>query len=215
MKALRLFSATVLLLNAAAAALPAASLLTNGSFEAVDASASPYFIRSFTSTPGWTQYLDGVDLIHNNYTQGPPVLVSAFDGVQFLDMNQAGSLGGLYQQVAATAGTTYRLTLETAAWAQNSIGGTIGYDLYDPSSATTLATGSYTDRVGGTWISRQLDAVATGNQIGVRIYGVVATQAGIGLDNVGLQALGANTPEPGTFGLLTLACAGLLTLRRR
>ena len=73
----------------------AANLLTNSSFEAVDASAPPYYIRSFASTPGWTQFLDGVDLIHNNYTQGPAVLVHASDGVQFLDMNQAGVLGGL------------------------------------------------------------------------------------------------------------------------
>lgn len=39
--------------------------------------------------PGWTQFADGVDLVHNNYDQpGLPVLVDASDGVQFLDMNQ-------------------------------------------------------------------------------------------------------------------------------
>lgn len=70
----------------AGATLPAASLLTNGSFEAVDASASPCYVRSFASTPGWTQYLDGVHLVHNNYTQANnlAVLVSDSDAVQFL-----------------------------------------------------------------------------------------------------------------------------------
>lgn len=70
-----------------------ANLLVNGSFEAVSAQASPFYLRSFASTPGWTQYANGVDLIHNNYTQGPAVLVDASDGVQFLDMNQAGKAG--------------------------------------------------------------------------------------------------------------------------
>ena len=53
----------------------------------------------------------------NNDTQGPPVLVDASDGVQFLDMNQAGVLGGLFQVVAATVGNSYHLTLDTTAWA--------------------------------------------------------------------------------------------------
>lgn len=65
MKTLQL---SALLLLTSAAALNA-GLLTNGSFEAVDASASPFTIRSFSSTPGWTQTGNGVDLIHNTYTQ--------------------------------------------------------------------------------------------------------------------------------------------------
>ena len=99
MKPSLLITTAALAVLSAASSAHAANLLTNGSFEAVDASASPFFIRSFASTPGWTQFLDGVDLIHNNYTQPPPipVLVHASDGVQFLDMNQTGSLGGLFQ----------------------------------------------------------------------------------------------------------------------
>ncbi|MDZ4798489.1 MAG: hypothetical protein SGI92_10035 [Bryobacteraceae bacterium] len=73
---MRTFSIPTLILLTASASLHA-GLLTNGSFEAVDASASLYTIRSFASTPGWTQNGDGVDLIHNIYTQAPTVLVSA------------------------------------------------------------------------------------------------------------------------------------------
>jgi hypothetical protein len=47
------------------------NLLINGSFEVVDASAPPFVVRSFSSTPGWAQILDGVDLTHNNSRKGP------------------------------------------------------------------------------------------------------------------------------------------------
>lgn len=192
-----------------------ANLLLNSSFEAVDASASPFFIRSSASTPGWTQFGDGVDLIHNSYTQAPTVLLDASDGVQFLDMNQAGALGGIFQVVPSLVGMTYRLELDTAAWAQNAIGGTIGYQLYDPVSNAILAQGSFTDNVGGVWVGRSLDAVATSTQLGVRIQGLAATQAGMGLDNVRLNTINA-APEPSTLALLGIgtSIAGLL-LRRR
>ena len=195
-----------------------ANLLVNPSFEAVDASASPFFIRSFASTPGWTQFGDGVDLQHNSYTQPPPipVLLDASDGVQFLDMNQANVLGGVEQIVSSLIGTTYRLDLDTAAWAQNSIGGTLGYQLYDPTSSVILAQGSFTDNVGGTWVGRSLVAVATGPQIGVRIQGLVATQAGMGLDNVRLNAVPSSAaPEPATITLLALGGALALARRKR
>jgi hypothetical protein len=170
--------------------------LINGSFEARvvtqadTCQGGPWCVRSFDSTPGWTQILDGVDLIQNNYSQGTDpqfaVLVQASDGVNWVDMNQAGSLGGLEQVVSATVGATYQLTLDTCAWAGNSIPGTIGYQLYDPGTMSVLANDMYTDSVGGTWITKQIQAAATSNSIGVRIQGLAAHQAGMGLDNVRL-----------------------------
>ncbi|MBV9889623.1 MAG: hypothetical protein JO090_01895, partial [Rhizobacter sp.] len=124
-----LLASAFLAAGSAASSAHAANLLTNGSFEDRVVTAAdtcqglPYCVRSFTSTPGWTQFGDGVDLINNNYTQPPPVLVSAFDGVNFLDMNQAGLLGGLFQTVSATVGEQFHLSLETTAWATNSRGG--------------------------------------------------------------------------------------------
>jgi hypothetical protein len=170
-----------------------ANLLINGSFEARVLTAADncqgytWCLRSSDSVPGWTQYLDGVDLLHNSYVQpavGTEVLVDASNGVQFVDMNQTSSLGGLYQVVSATPGAIYTLHLDTTAWAKNALGGTLGYELYDPSSNTVLASGEYKDSVGGTWITRTLSAAATSSQIGVRIRALVTTQAGMGLDNV-------------------------------
>ena len=206
--------AAMTLAGSLAAGAAHANLLTNPSFEAVDASAPPYYIRSSTNTPGWTHVLDGVDLIHNDYTQPPPVLVDASDGVQFLDMNQAmpAGLGGLYQEVAATPGMSYDLALDTAAWATNAVGGKIAYWLYDPASNTVLASGEYQDSVGGTWVTRTLSAVALSNSIGVRIEGLIATQAGMGLDNV---VLVAQVPEPATTVLFGSGLALLLGFAAR
>jgi PEP-CTERM motif/Protein of unknown function (DUF642) len=192
------------------APVSAANLLTNGSFEARIVTAAdvtnpggPWSVRDFASTPGWTQILDGVDLIHNNYAQGPSVLVDASDGVNFIDMNQTGLIGGLEQIVAAVTGQSYTLTLDTTAWATNAIGGTIGYELFDPTSAAILASGSYQDSVGGAWITRTLSAAATSTSIGVRIKAIQSTQAGMGLDNVRLTtvAIGA-VPEPATWAMM-------------
>jgi len=108
---------------------------------------------------------------------GYEVLVDAPDGMQFLDMNQevAGGLGGVTQVVAANQGASYTLTLDITAWARNSVGGSVGYELYDPTSNAVLASGSYKDDVRGAWITRTLTATATSAQIAVRIHGLVAT----------------------------------------
>lgn len=211
-----LMSKMKLLLFAVLGGTAQASLLINGSFEAVDASAPPFEVRTPSNTPGWTHTGDGVDLYHNNYTQPPAiaVLVDASHGVQFLDMNQAGLLGGIEQVVAATSGDLYRLRLDSTAWAINSIGGTIRYELFNPGNNAVLAFGTFTDNTGGTWTTRELQANAISSQIGVRIFGTVATQAGMGVDNVILDNLSASpVPEPGYA--LPLAAAGLAAFIRQ
>lgn len=196
-----------------AGAASASSLLQNGSFEQIAVTGDPWFVRSFSSLPGWTQTGDGVDLVHNNYLQGPAVLVDAEDGVQFLDMNQAGLNGGIFQEVSVTSGSTYQLTLFTSGWATNGLNTSIEYQLYDPTSGTVLADGSNTNTQ-GVWTQREISAVAIGNTLGVRIYNTYATQAGSGLDNVQLTEI-TGTPEPGTIATLGLGGLGCLIARRR
>lgn len=195
----------------ATAPAEAANLLINGSFETRVVMASDlcqggaWCVRDFASTPGWTQIFDGVDLVNNNYVQAPgfEVLVDASDGINFLDMNQANAIGGIEQTVGATIGQVFTLSLDTTAWARNAIGGIIGYELYNPGDGSILASGSYQDDVGGTWITRTLSAAATSSSIGVRIRGIRATQAGMGVDNVALTAsdVGA-VPEPATWTMM-------------
>lgn len=203
--------AAALLTSAGAAS--ASSLLQNGSFEEIEVTGSPWVVRSLTSLPGWTQYNDGVDLVHNNYAQGPAVLVAAEDGVQFLDMNQAGQNGGIFQEVSVTAGSTYQLTLFTSGWATNGLDTSIQYQLYDPTSGTVLANGSNANTQ-GVWTEREVSGVAISNSLGVRIFNTYASQAGSGLDNVQLTDISA-APEPGTVALLGLGGVGFLIARRR
>lgn len=212
-----------LLLTGLNPAQAATNLLANPSFEQPALTAAdtcdggtPWCLKGTLNTPSWTQFGDGVSLIHNNYLGGvnPPVLLVASDGVQYLNMAQVGNqLGGVFQTVAVTTGQQYSLSLDAAAWATNAVGAQVQYQLYDPTSSAVLATGSFTDAVGGTWTPRTLLATATSNSIGVRIEALFSPQAAMGIDNVVLSPV----PEPQTYALMLagLVAMGAAARRRR
>jgi len=54
-------------------------------------------------------------------------------------------------------------------------------------SVVSVTKATFTDGIGGDRVHSELKAKATSSRIGVRIQGVVATQAGMGLDNVQLR----------------------------
>ena len=182
--------------------------LVNASFEADDASGSPYYIRSATVPSGWTQFADGVDLIHDTYTQAPAVLVSSHTGSQFLDLNQAAAGGGLYQDVAVQSGQTYRLSFYTAQWATNS-SGNINYQLINPANAQVLATNLFNVAGSSGWVERTVEATAISNTLRIQFFSSGESQAAPALDSVSLTVV----PEPSA----AIMCIGsfIFFLRRR
>jgi hypothetical protein len=212
-----------LLISAMGGAQAQVNLLVNPSFElpALTAastcdSGTPWCLKGTANTPGWTQTGNGVSLIHNNYLGGvnPPILVTASNGVQYLNLAQVGNQnGGIFQTVAATAGLPYRLSMDFSAWATNAIGASASYALYDPGTSAILGSGAFTASVGnGLWTTQTLVANATSSSIGVRIQGTFAPQAAMGLDSVVLTAV----PEPQTYALLLagLGAMGFMARRR-
>lgn len=190
-------------------AIANANLLVNGSFEADDASAPPYYVRytGATNPTAWTQFNNGVDLVHNLYTQLPTILLSAQDGIQFVDMNagEPGLFGGLYQDVAVTPGQMYHLSLYAGRWAENSAG-LLTYSLIDVGTSIPLAVGTISiDNTDG-WLEATLDGQATSALLRVQIEaGGDVYQAAPGLDNVSLTAV----PEPAALVALLLGAVAL------
>jgi hypothetical protein len=206
--------ATLLAVAAIVGATPAAAanLLLNGSFEADDASASPYYIRAVPQD--WIQVggFDVVDIIHNTYTQGPAVLLDAQDGDQFLDMNGALSSGGIYQDVLGlTPGERLSLSLYVGKWAQNGPG-RVTYSLFDLGANQLIASG-FTDVVtdGIDWAPVSVSGLTTSGDVRVQITGQAFFQAGPGVDNVTLVA---GVPEPSAWAMMILGFFGTGALIR-
>jgi hypothetical protein len=203
---------------AIAAALAVASaahgnLLVNGSFESDDASLNPFYIRytGANHPTGWTQFADGVDLLHDTYTQGPSVLVQPHSGTQFMDVNAAGQYGGIRQDISVTPGTAYALSFYTAAWATNSAG-SLQYALVDATDNSLINFGiiSVSPSTPG-WRLATLTGTATSPLLRVEISATGGvSQAAPALDSVSLIAL----PEPST-ALFTAAATTLASLTRR
>lgn len=201
---IRPLAIVAMILCATLASTVRANLLTNGDFEADSITASPWYTRDSIHPSNWTQFGDGVDLIHTNYGQ-----IAAQSGSQYIDLNQENPnnlLGGVRQDVSVTPGQSYELSLWSSRWGYNA-NGTIQYSLIDVDSNTVLATDTYT--VTPDWVNRTLQATATGSTLRVQIQSIVSQQGAPGLDNVSLTLV----PEPASATLL--AVMALVAMRRR
>lgn len=212
------FLASVL---AFAAAPSAANLVVNGSFEADDVSNSPYFLRQipigWSAIPGY----DVVDVIHNDYAQGDPIpiLLDAQAGVQFIDLNGGGLIGGMQQTInGITPGAGLLLSLYAGQWATNSTidaqPASLSYSLFDASNDTLLGTGNFTTDT-AVWTLRTLSAFAPASgSVRVDIRTTFTLQAGPGVDNVSLVEV---VPEPASWAMLVagFGIVGAAMRRRR
>ena len=155
---------------------------------------------------------DNVDIIENGYSQGPPVLLTAQSGTHFLDMNGAGSSGGIYQDIAGVAaGSQLTLSFYTGQWATNSSGESVTASLIDATTLVVLGTLVVSDIDGTGWTKRSFTASGpTSGNLRVQLIGNTGFQAGPGLDNVVLSVNGAGgVPEPASWALLIAGFAGV------
>lgn len=204
----------------ATGAVPAAAnLVINGSFEADNASNSPFVLRQIPT--GWVAIpgFDVVDITHNDYTQPPsiPVLLDAQQGVQFIDLNGASTIGGMRQTVTGlTPGARLLFSLHAGQWVTNSTfngsPASLGYSLFDASTNALLGTGSFvTDTP--VWTLRTLNALAPlSGSLLIDIRTTFTNQAGPGVDNVSLVEI---VPEPASWVMLVAGFGGVGAAMRR
>jgi hypothetical protein len=201
--------------RSARAALPAGSLIQNGSFETPAAASGTFF----SSIPGWQPTIQcgagGIEIQRNAF--GP-----AFDGQQSLELN-SNCVDGVSQVVPTTPGVTYTLSFAFAARpgtaaSQNQMrvvfdGATVASvgPLLSPGSSmawvlhqvavtatgtSTTLTFQGTDPSSGDTVGTELDAVslvATPQTLTGRAFGLTASATLLGIPLVSV----APTPDTG------------------
>jgi hypothetical protein len=201
-----------------------ANQINNGSFETpIVTSPSEYQTIVPGSEPpgfGWQITTGNVDAV----IQGAVFASTAFDGVQFLDLDGT-TAGGIAQSFATTPGNSYVLTF---AYANNPAGGTIPahgtVSIIDTTSTSDLITplllthGSST-QAAPDWIASgaiSFIAVGTNTTLTFTSNDPSSSDGGIFLDAVSVTGSSIpQVPEPATFALMSLGLAGVCFGKRR
>lgn len=217
----------------AATPTSAANLLTNASFEGppADNFAAGYY-RGVQAPSGWFRIsgIEGPDILSNTYVQtgsGFQSLLTAQDGVRFLDMNGASPTGALYQNVTGlTSPGSVTLSYWVGRWAQNSAGN-LTASLIDTANQNVLASQVTTlahlpRATSASWTLYTLTAaVPISGGVRVQFTGDSGSTArgAPGLDNVSLDFVPATgaVPEPATWAMMIsgFGMAGSMIRRRR
>jgi choice-of-anchor C domain-containing protein len=174
-----------------------------GSFE-IPGHTGPLFVTVNTSSSdltGWTVNTTSVDWAKST-------VWNPSEGNYSIDLNGTpGGPGGLQTVIPTTAGTTYKVTFDIAAY--TAPGSTTNPKTFETTAAgvTTQFSLSTSDNYGlpfnlplnVTWTSRSFEFVAVDVMSTVSFVSTVASEpAGVLLDNVAIVAV----PEPGSTGKL-------------
>lgn len=215
---------SAILCSLAFATLAQANLITNGSFEIPVVTSSSEFRTivpgSEPSGFGWQITKGNVDTV----IRGPIFASTAFDGLQFLDLD--GTVpGGIAQSFVTTPGNPYVLTFAYANNPHPEAGATVPahgtVSIFDTASTSDLITplllthGSSTV-VAPDWItSGAITFVAQGiNTTLAFTSNDPSGSGGIFLDAVSVNGT-PQVPEPATFVLMSIGLAGMCFGKRR
>lgn len=200
----------------------AANLVTNGSFEAPDIVGGGYVLYTTGSTAitGWTVIGpagDSVQLTPDTYAG-----LQADEGRQWLDLTGIyGYDKGLRSDAfATTVGATYRISFAVGNYIPFGPS-TVGLSISGgPEQLFANPSVAANPKSPMNWASFSVDWVADANSAQLsflgRTNGALSNNAGIGLDSVMVEQIGAPVPEPGTYALMAFGLGMLaLTARRR
>ena len=200
----------------------AANLVTNGSFEAPDIVGGSYVLYTTGSTAitGWTVIGPGGDSVQ--LTPDTYGGLQADEGRQWLDLTGIyGYDKGLRSDAfATTVGATYRISFAVGNYIPFGPS-TVGLSISGgPEQLFANPSVAANPKSPMNWASFSVDWVAdaTSAQLSFlgRANGALSNNAGIGLDNVMVEQIGAPVPEPGTYALMAFGLGMLaLTARRR
>lgn len=200
----------------------AANLVTNGSFEAPDIVGGSYVLYTTGSTAitGWTVIGPGGDSVQ--LTPDTYGGLQADEGRQWLDLTGIyGYDKGLRSDAfATTVGATYRISFAVGNYIPFGPS-TVGLSISGgPEQLFANPSVAANPKSPMNWASFSVDWVAdaTSAQLSFlgRANGALSNNAGIGLDNVMVEQIGAPVPEPGTYALMAFGLGMLaVTARRR
>jgi hypothetical protein len=201
-----------------------ASLITNGSFENTqgsfvgDANKVDELPSGSTAIPGWVT-VNGVPTawIEN----GNPYGISASDGQFFLDLtgySDFRTYGGVSQSFATTVGTNYVVKFDLGyGGGSTAFGGPVSVRVTAGGSSGSFSSGAGTPNP-AVWDHEAFTFMATSSLTQLSIIGLSTTGGEyIGLDNVDVERGTATTPEPASYGLITVGgcLLGYVVSRRR
>ncbi len=177
----------------------AAPIITNGSFETGDLT-------------GWsgTATTDGEGLNPFGTTFG-----SGMDGTYWMWLAGYEIDRTLEQTITGlSAGSTYRLSFIMASEATNSDQLNLSID---GGSQTLFTAPPYGGGFWDTWVEKTYDFVAATTSATIQFSSVGLNEGGydVGLDNVRIEALNNNVPEPASLALLGIGLAGFGFSRRK